>query len=140
MSDDSFFYAHAEKRDTKSSIQDMFRKESNPDIEKSRGSIHSDNSKKSSCSNNDMLLNSLNKWIPDEYSKRCMKCKRHFDFFTRKHHCRKCGYLLCFSCCSQWVKIKDLVNSTVSSKLNKKSFGEIKKIKHFSKMKTLVRV
>mmetsp|Transcript_848 Transcript_848/g.725 ORF Transcript_848/g.725 Transcript_848/m.725 type:complete len:125 (+) Transcript_848:704-1078(+) len=28
----------------------------------------------------------LSKWIPDEYSKRCMRCKREFDFFTRKHH------------------------------------------------------
>ena len=40
----------------------------------------------------------MSKWIPDEYSKRCMKCRRAFDFFTRKHHCRKCGYLLCYSC------------------------------------------
>jgi len=61
----------------------------------------------------------LQRWIPDEFSKKCMRCKREFDLFVRKHHCRRCGHLLCYSCCGEWVRIKDLFNSGLGSEQKK---------------------
>ena len=56
------------------------------------------------------LYNYFAKWVPDEYSKRCLNCKRKFNIFIRKHHCRRCGYLLCKSCCGHFVQIKEFID------------------------------
>ena len=37
-------------------------------------------------------------YIPDDYSDRCQECDCKFTFTNRKHHCRRCGRLLCKSC------------------------------------------
>lgn len=37
-------------------------------------------------------------WIPDEHSPNCMLCMSQFTFWNRRHHCRKCGVLVCNSC------------------------------------------
>ncbi|KAI8806413.1 FYVE zinc finger-domain-containing protein [Cladochytrium replicatum] len=38
-------------------------------------------------------------WIPDEEADTCMACKRtKFNFLFRKHHCRRCGRVICGSC------------------------------------------
>ncbi|KAL2201068.1 hypothetical protein P885DRAFT_25947 [Corynascus similis CBS 632.67] len=36
-------------------------------------------------------------WKPDHESVMCdhATCKRHFSYFTRRHHCRKCGNIFC---------------------------------------------
>ncbi|KAK4114242.1 hypothetical protein N656DRAFT_705722 [Canariomyces notabilis] len=36
-------------------------------------------------------------WKPDEQSTVCdhATCKRYFSYFTRRHHCRKCGNIFC---------------------------------------------
>jgi len=36
-------------------------------------------------------------WKPDQESAICdhATCKRHFSYFTRRHHCRKCGNIFC---------------------------------------------
>ncbi|KAK3302352.1 uncharacterized protein B0T15DRAFT_302358 [Chaetomium strumarium] len=36
-------------------------------------------------------------WKPDQESTICdhATCKRHFSYFTRRHHCRKCGNIFC---------------------------------------------
>ncbi|KAL2170540.1 hypothetical protein VTG60DRAFT_4648 [Thermothelomyces hinnuleus] len=36
-------------------------------------------------------------WKPDHESTICdhATCKRHFSYFTRRHHCRKCGNIFC---------------------------------------------
>ncbi len=39
-------------------------------------------------------------WAPDGSSKKCMLCNEEFNFFTRKHHCRACGKVLCSKCAS----------------------------------------
>ena len=32
-------------------------------------------------------------WSPDIL--KCEECNRDFDFFVRRHHCRRCGRCLC---------------------------------------------
>ncbi|KAF4977380.1 hypothetical protein FZEAL_6092 [Fusarium zealandicum] len=36
-------------------------------------------------------------WKPDNESSVCddATCKRNFSYFTRRHHCRKCGHIFC---------------------------------------------
>ncbi|XP_032083490.1 zinc finger FYVE domain-containing protein 26 isoform X2 [Thamnophis elegans] len=38
-------------------------------------------------------------WIPDDTEDTCMVCKtERFTMFNRRHHCRRCGRLVCRSC------------------------------------------
>ncbi|XP_030071386.1 zinc finger FYVE domain-containing protein 26 isoform X2 [Microcaecilia unicolor] len=42
---------------------------------------------------------SKTQWIPDEMEIACMVCKSGlFTMFNRRHHCRRCGRLVCSSC------------------------------------------
>ena len=37
-------------------------------------------------------------WIRDSQVNDCMICHETFSFFTRRHHCRRCGRICCGSC------------------------------------------
>merc|ERR1711957_164426 len=37
-------------------------------------------------------------WQPDEESDKCKCCDCEFGVFTRKHHCRFCGFVTCAGC------------------------------------------
>jgi len=39
-------------------------------------------------------------YIPDDFSDFCLECNGKFTFTNRKHHCRRCGRLLCRECTS----------------------------------------
>jgi len=48
-------------------------------------------------------------WVKDEMSENCLLCGNKFTVFNRKHHCRRCGLLVCgdcsqksFRCCNQY--------------------------------------
>ena len=38
------------------------------------------------------------RWIPDKEAKCCRLCGISFSLFTRRHHCRKCGQVICNAC------------------------------------------
>lgn len=40
-------------------------------------------------------------WVPDSRADRCMACSEAFGVFRRKHHCRLCGRVVCWSCSTQ---------------------------------------
>ena len=37
-------------------------------------------------------------WIPDHKAAQCMLCLVTFRFWRRRHHCRKCGKVVCHDC------------------------------------------
>ncbi|KCV69097.1 hypothetical protein H696_04512 [Fonticula alba] len=40
-------------------------------------------------------------WVADEDAPNCGECHRHFTFFRRRHHCRRCGRIFCHACSSK---------------------------------------
>ncbi|XP_035510289.1 pleckstrin homology domain-containing family F member 2-like [Morone saxatilis] len=42
--------------------------------------------------------NFANSWIPDQAAYKCMCCFKKFTATNRRHHCRKCGFLVCNKC------------------------------------------
>ncbi|XP_068156330.1 LOW QUALITY PROTEIN: zinc finger FYVE domain-containing protein 26 homolog [Drosophila tropicalis] len=48
-------------------------------------------------------------WIPDEQATHCMCCRRAaFTMLMRRHHCRRCGRVVCYACSSQRIRIPEL--------------------------------
>ncbi|KAM6171570.1 zinc finger FYVE domain-containing protein 26 isoform 1-T1 [Erethizon dorsatum] len=46
-------------------------------------------------------------WVPDETESICMVCrKEHFSMFNRRHHCRRCGRLVCSSCSAKKMVVE----------------------------------
>ncbi|ETO27847.1 hypothetical protein RFI_09285, partial [Reticulomyxa filosa] len=37
-------------------------------------------------------------FIPDDYSNQCLQCSVEFTFISRRHHCYRCGLLVCKNC------------------------------------------
>ncbi|XP_063043917.1 pleckstrin homology domain-containing family F member 1 [Engraulis encrasicolus] len=37
-------------------------------------------------------------WIPDRASAICMRCAERFSVTNRRHHCRRCGFIVCDGC------------------------------------------
>ena len=37
-------------------------------------------------------------WQPDSARAECGQCRRSFNLFRRRHHCRSCGGLMCSKC------------------------------------------
>jgi hypothetical protein len=50
-------------------------------------------------------------WEPDEATNDCRRCHRKFTFFLRKHHCRKCGLVVCAHCSSHtdYLRLSEVV-------------------------------
>ncbi|KAF1846328.1 FYVE-domain-containing protein [Cucurbitaria berberidis CBS 394.84] len=47
----------------------------------------------------------LPSWQPDAEVSQCPVCGRYFTFLFRKHHCRKCGRVVCSSCSPHRITI-----------------------------------
>ena len=45
-----------------------------------------------------------NSWESDNSVDECYLCEKQFTVFTRKHHCRNCGKIICDDCSSQKIK------------------------------------
>ncbi|GAA5879307.1 hypothetical protein JCM3774_006429 [Rhodotorula dairenensis] len=37
-------------------------------------------------------------WEPDHAASACRRCGRHFSLLNRRHHCRRCGLVVCAAC------------------------------------------
>ncbi|XP_072001396.1 FYVE, RhoGEF and PH domain-containing protein 4 isoform X3 [Engystomops pustulosus] len=47
------------------------------------------------------------RWIRDNEVTMCMKCKEQFNALTRRrHHCRACGYVVCWKCSDYKAELK----------------------------------
>jgi len=63
----------------------------------------------------DFIQTNLNKIYPKETKKwvnsslilQCQSCHREFNILYRKHHCRTCGRVFCYSCCNHYVDIPE---------------------------------
>jgi len=49
-------------------------------------------------------------WELDMQRRTCPDCKRGFDFFRRKHHCRVCGVVKCGDCTNQRILDEKVCN------------------------------
>jgi len=48
-------------------------------------------------------------WVCDGDLQDCMLCSEPFTLFRRKHHCRGCGYIICYNCFAETkIRIKAL--------------------------------
>jgi hypothetical protein len=48
-------------------------------------------------------------WMPDSERSSCAVCNSRFSVILRKHHCRKCGEVVCDACSRRRVELKDPV-------------------------------
>eukprot|EP00026_Physarum_polycephalum_P004634 Phypoly_transcript_04656.p1 GENE.Phypoly_transcript_04656~~Phypoly_transcript_04656.p1 ORF type:complete len:624 (+),score=80.36 Phypoly_transcript_04656:134-2005(+) len=47
-------------------------------------------------------------WLHDNMSNNCMICRKTFTVVKRRHHCRKCGRLVCASCSQKKMMLSNL--------------------------------
>jgi|UniRef100_K3W9W2 hypothetical protein len=45
-------------------------------------------------------------WVPKSTRSSCSNCKRGFRLWTKKHHCRFCGEVVCRNCSTQRILIQ----------------------------------
>ncbi|XP_014247540.1 zinc finger FYVE domain-containing protein 21-like isoform X1 [Cimex lectularius] len=44
-------------------------------------------------------------WTPDKEATNCRRCSVKFGFTTRKHHCRRCGFIYCNKCSERMLDL-----------------------------------
>ena len=87
----------------------------------------------------------IKKWANDEEYKSCNNCNTYFNFFIRKHHCRKCGYIYCNKCINtyllnnQKILICDICYKNVNMiiEIEKVEYNKLKKDLEETKKKLL---
>ncbi|KAF9925941.1 hypothetical protein FBU30_004365 [Linnemannia zychae] len=47
-------------------------------------------------------------WVPDQEAAACRICAKGFSAVRRKHHCRQCGHVFCYDCCSRSITLPQL--------------------------------
>lgn len=50
------------------------------------------------------MSDSIPIWQPDASALSCVLCSNKFSFFNRRHHCRKCGRVVCGECSDQQIR------------------------------------
>ena len=55
------------------------------------------------------VFNKNNVWVDDKMVFNCYACSKEFSFFIRKHHCRNCGNVFCYSCINQSIIIPNFI-------------------------------
>ena len=57
-----------------------------------------------------LIRNKNNVWVEDSLVTQCHCCKAEFGYlFNRKHHCRNCGNIFCYTCTDQSIVIPDFI-------------------------------
>lgn len=64
-------------------------------------------------------------WQPDGSAKECTICKTGFTAFTRRHHCRSCGKLVCANCSTNRLILPNIDKS--QQRVCDNCFNEFKK-------------
>ena len=49
-------------------------------------------------------------WQDDTKITQCFKCKQNFTLYNRKHHCRICGKIYCYTCCNLFISVPDFID------------------------------
>uniref|UniRef100_A0A182SMD6 FYVE-type domain-containing protein n=1 Tax=Anopheles maculatus TaxID=74869 RepID=A0A182SMD6_9DIPT len=49
---------------------------------------------------------SRDRWVKDEEALHCMCCRRTFSMLNRRHHCRRCGRVVCHSCSKKKLRLQ----------------------------------
>ncbi|XP_010889719.1 pleckstrin homology domain-containing family F member 1 [Esox lucius] len=52
-------------------------------------------------------------WIPDQASAICMRCSVAFTVNRRRHHCRRCGFVVCNACSKERAIIEHISSKPV---------------------------
>jgi hypothetical protein len=53
-------------------------------------------------------------WIPDRNADTCMRCRKaKFTVVNRRHHCRKCGFVICGDCSKNKYLLKSQADEPV---------------------------
>jgi phosphatidylinositol 3-kinase len=78
------------------------------------------------------------KWVQSKLINLCQHCELEFGFLTRKHHCRACGGVFCYSCCNFYIKIPKSLLKIPESASNYKSLLSISYRKFFNAEEELV--
>ncbi|CRL02453.1 CLUMA_CG015429, isoform A [Clunio marinus] len=57
---------------------------------------------------------SRDQWIQDSVTSHCMCCKRQkFSLLTRRHHCRRCGRVVCANCSQNRLQFPEVYNELI---------------------------
>ena len=59
-----------------------------------------------------------NSWVSDTIIEKCLVCDKYFTLFRRKHHCRNCGGIFCYECCSSYIKIPKFIDNCPKPEYN----------------------
>ncbi|XP_057337905.1 uncharacterized protein LOC130675979 [Microplitis mediator] len=88
-----------------------------------RVAVHRDNdsnkSKENSLSQSGEFLMPVNiptreEWIPDDKARECSCCRAIiFSMFNRRHHCRRCGRVVCATCSGQRIRVPGYADSVL---------------------------
>mmetsp|Transcript_37933 Transcript_37933/g.52617 ORF Transcript_37933/g.52617 Transcript_37933/m.52617 type:complete len:485 (+) Transcript_37933:207-1661(+) len=71
-------------------------------------------------------------WMDDKDVPGCVRCMQPFSIFNRKHHCRNCGLIVCYSCSLARAPIFDF-GYTDSVRVCDKCIKEVKERNHHFK-------
>ncbi|KAG2212681.1 hypothetical protein INT47_000658 [Mucor saturninus] len=52
-----------------------------------------------------LLPRSQRVWEMDRQAPECRRCHRRFNFLVRRHHCRRCGQIVCDKCSSNRIRL-----------------------------------
>ncbi len=59
-----------------------------------------------------IIPNENRQWMEDHKVKNCHSCKILFGYSIRKHHCRYCGNIFCWSCSQKTIVIPDFITTS----------------------------